>query len=298
MSFVVNGKQYFYIKRLGLGSNGSVHLVHDEKTNKFAVKIPVFYHSDELEPEPEHIKRYDVTVDRFHSSNSSESIVDEIVTLQKISRYLRGECHPNLVCYYDSSISMMTNSWLPGPMQNTHNQNIPIIVEEYINGITLEGTNLSQQQLSKFIPDMLSALSVLDIIGIQYLELHPNNIMYDGHNYIIIDLGETTKYDTRTQEDQSREHAVYLAELIYITYHGGFSFDSKAYNDVITMDSDDTYDSVIKQIITQYPTIPEAIIMFSRHFPDLQVQITLIDTIDTYQNGTVVQSNSTYHITH
>lgn len=165
MSFTLNNIQY-YIKKLGHGRYGSVFLLND----KHVAKISCDYWEDDLDE---------------HPFTTSDEILEEIAIFKQIGY------HPNIVKYYDSGI--IPNSEMPKEMRNSYDEDVVVIIEEYVKGQPL--LEMIKKNPDLFLEDMLTTAIYLENMNLVYADYSEDNIIFNGEHFILIDIGSIVDID-------------------------------------------------------------------------------------------------------
>lgn len=296
MSFTLNDQQYTYIRLLGKGGYNDTHLVKDQNGNLYAIKASRQFPDDVIA---------DMQADdpNFNGPYTASDLIDgEIVTLEKLRYTLKGKCHPNIVCYYDSGI--LRNDQVPVQMRNDYNEDVHLIVEQYINGQSLDELIKNNEKINTFklIEDLLSALYTLEQANIFYPDLSIYNILFnsDTKNFVLIDFSDTENGYNMSQEETSINQVDYLnrfLEMIINPKLGEFiSYDEFINMNPNQMNVKDTYPMFQSLITLNKETnanVTQAINNFSKIVEPATVVIRSANGEITYKNGHMNSFSST-----
>jgi len=191
MSFVVQGHSYQYVSYLGSGGKAAVHLVRGDDGVKYAAKISTNMPKDMIE------EMLAEDPDYKGPFTSLEQIEEEARIMSYVNNKLFGRYFDNIVFFVASAT--LPNDSLPTAMQNEYGEAVAVIIESYVDGPTIQQMidNGVAPDMFKLVSDLLSALYTLDSIGVVYLDLAPENIIYDEktNNFVLIDFDDVEVED-------------------------------------------------------------------------------------------------------
>lgn len=117
-------------------------------------------------------------------------------------RYVRKELQGQYLVY--TQLRTLAHPYLPRIEEVTLEEDRTVILEEYIEGVTLDRASLSQGQLTRLLLELCNVLEFLHGHGILHRDIKPSNLMLaaDGHLRLIdFDAArqerETAEQDTR-----------------------------------------------------------------------------------------------------
>ena len=171
-------KQYRVTKHLGEGGFGKTYLVENSFGKQYVIKE--FYIADCCTRSGD----FTVTVE---PATKQQVFDDQGTKFRNEACRLNEFSHPNIV-----KVSALFEE------NNTH-----YYVMDYIDGMSLEqkikNGKLSEQQILKYLEDILNALDYIHEKGIVHYDLKPGNIMLDKNdNAILIDFGSSKHFNTQS----------------------------------------------------------------------------------------------------
>lgn len=243
MSMILNDKKYNIIKRVRREQNNVVYLVENEHNEYFDAKLLI----------------------------ANEFGYEEVRVLKILSDYLNSECHPNLVCYYDSGT--LRGYEIPTAFTNNlSDTEVIVILQRYINY-----QRTSNIKFTKLISDLFSGLLILNDAGLYYIDLISKNIIYNHHNdsYVITDFSDVEEINPEFVELASKEQAIILANYIsHIKVPNTKNF--------------------VLDVLLNNPTLDQMLIEFSKLYYNENITIRTKHDMKIYLNGIMV---NTYPIT-
>jgi len=179
-------KKLLYIKALSSGMYGKTYLYKNKENY------------DNRNAELFAIKLF------FPISGSEKSFKLEVHNMNLIFKKLNG-CHPNIICY-EGYVEIFNNDKNYSKFYNDIVKNytgINDLVNDTIHGIITKYIDAEQLTIFKkdlenpysesivldFIYQMLDILKILDDQNIIHKDISPENILYDGKYYYLIDFG-------------------------------------------------------------------------------------------------------------
>jgi len=289
MAFILHNKKYNYDLTLGTGITGSVHLIHDDNNVQYAVKVSTDYPQDMIEDMTADDPNYQGPYTTF------EEVEKEAKVLNYIHNKLYGRFHPNLVYYVDSG--PLTNDQVPVEMRNRHGEDVIMIIESYVSGLTInqivdnyETGGQDIIDMFKLMTDLLSALYTLETINVKYDDLNGNNVIYDAksNNFVIIDFGDATVNDISSSNHNQKvdffPNSSDFSDILHVLVN--------AYQDYI----DSRYET-FRLFSENKNIISLTIKTFSETFPERDVIINGSDSVITYRNGEIISTTDTNLLT-
>lgn len=160
-------EKYQIIKKLGNGTFGITYLVQDKNGDNYALKV-----IDVAKAQRTGLDTY--------------NLQEEVQTLIELSS--DPHCYPYIACYYEYYTTKFRG------------RNSVCILSEYVNGPTLEEMIermnesqyvLSEEQLWRYIYQIISAINYIHKMGYAHRDIKPGNIMFDTMNnqMKLIDFG-------------------------------------------------------------------------------------------------------------
>lgn len=259
MSFVINGTKYTYQKLISPGYTGSIHLVSDDNGQLYAAKTSKIKDEDDLLQ-----MEYDGVQGPY---TTYESIMHEIQIYERIKQHFPGDWPPTICCYFDHGV--FPNNELPTNMQNSYNEDVAVIIIEYIPSPIDKKYNWVE-----LAQDLFSAVLTLQNMGILHDDLELRNILYNPltGRYVVID------FDQAEINHRPSWHKNFISSSVYEAY-------TKKHFLPANRNPNET-DPVIKWINQSYDmSYNDSLMLLCKMFPEKNLNVIIGLTTHHYNGG-------------